>query len=369
MPSFTWLGKGLAALLALAVGSATLAAEPGTPGQDTGNDTATTHLSGVWAWELGLPGLLVLAENPVAQVAAAFSLLPQAAPGAPFPGAVFVGRRSGDGLALNLLGGPGNLTLQFSGDTLSGQLDTESGSVPLAARRVLAYEGSDFDGIWASQSDPLRVLSLITVQVDGSTQSLLLDTRLDPSGPLATNDVAVGSLNRTTDRRTRIGTTHFSGNTLSGGSSRIDLADGATRNISSFSHTPADAGRSESFALNRLLDIPQPVTESPVPAPDPAPDGATPEDTTQDDGLALARRENCFACHDIDQRLVGPSFTQINVRLQRTRARDPDASLSQLAERIRNGSVGIWGPVPMPPNPQISEADATRLATWIANLR
>ena len=38
---------------------------------------------------------------------------------------------------------------------------------------------------------------------------------------------------------------------------------------------------------------------------------------------------------------------------------------TRLAEKIRKGSSGTWGPIPMPANPQVSEADAKTLAKWI----
>ena len=70
----------------------------------------------------------------------------------------------------------------------------------------------------------------------------------------------------------------------------------------------------------------------------------------------LARSKNCMACHAVERRLVGPSFKQIAQR---------GARADLLAQRIQRGSVGQWGAVPMPANPQVSDSEAAALATWI----
>uniref|UniRef100_UPI0035ADD764 c-type cytochrome n=1 Tax=Hylemonella sp. TaxID=2066020 RepID=UPI0035ADD764 len=74
---------------------------------------------------------------------------------------------------------------------------------------------------------------------------------------------------------------------------------------------------------------------------------------------ALATSKNCMACHAVDKKLVGPSFKDI------TKKYAGDASaVDKLAAKIIKGGSGVWGPVPMPANPQVSEADAKKLASW-----
>lgn len=75
---------------------------------------------------------------------------------------------------------------------------------------------------------------------------------------------------------------------------------------------------------------------------------------------ALAKSENCLACHATDKKLVGPSFMDI----ARKYSGQPDAS-TYLATRIRAGGSGVWGQIPMPPNPQVSTSEANELANWI----
>jgi cytochrome c len=77
-------------------------------------------------------------------------------------------------------------------------------------------------------------------------------------------------------------------------------------------------------------------------------------------GFDLAKKHACVACHALEQRLVGPSFKEIGGRYRGTAA-----GASAVAAKILAGGVGAWGPVPMPPQPQVSEAEAGALARWI----
>ena len=43
--------------------------------------------------------------------------------------------------------------------------------------------------------------------------------------------------------------------------------------------------------------------------------------------------------------------------------------MAKLAVKIQKGGAGVWGPVPMPANPQVSEAEANKLATWVMSLK
>lgn len=78
------------------------------------------------------------------------------------------------------------------------------------------------------------------------------------------------------------------------------------------------------------------------------------------DGLSLAQRKNCMACHATDNTLMGPSFRAIADKY----AARGDA-VSYLAQTIVKGSVGVWGNVPMPANTQLTNAEASTLAHWI----
>ena len=75
---------------------------------------------------------------------------------------------------------------------------------------------------------------------------------------------------------------------------------------------------------------------------------------------ALATAKNCMACHATDKKLVGPSYKEVAVKY----ANQKDA-VDKLAVKIIKGGSGVWGPVPMPANSQVSEADAKKLAAWV----
>jgi cytochrome c len=75
---------------------------------------------------------------------------------------------------------------------------------------------------------------------------------------------------------------------------------------------------------------------------------------------ALAQSKNCMACHAVDKKLVGPSYKDIAKKY----GGQKDA-VAKLAEKIIKGGSGAWGAVPMPANPQVTQADAQKLVTWI----
>ena len=75
---------------------------------------------------------------------------------------------------------------------------------------------------------------------------------------------------------------------------------------------------------------------------------------------ALATAKNCMACHAMDKKLVGPSYKDVAAKY----GGQKDA-VDKLAVKIQKGGSGVWGPVPMPANTQVSEAEAKKLAAWV----
>ena len=76
--------------------------------------------------------------------------------------------------------------------------------------------------------------------------------------------------------------------------------------------------------------------------------------------LDLAKKSNCMACHQVDKKLVGPSYQDIAKKY----AGDKTAE-AKLADKVKKGGSGVWGPVPMAPNPQVSDADLKTLVKWV----
>lgn len=75
---------------------------------------------------------------------------------------------------------------------------------------------------------------------------------------------------------------------------------------------------------------------------------------------ALAQKNNCLSCHAVDKQVVGPAYKAVAAKYK------GDASApAKLAEKVKKGGSGVWGAVPMPPNPQVSDADMKALVQWI----
>ncbi len=74
----------------------------------------------------------------------------------------------------------------------------------------------------------------------------------------------------------------------------------------------------------------------------------------------LAKAKNCMACHAVASKLVGPAFKDVGAKY----AGQKDAE-NKLVGKVLKGGAGSWGAVPMPANPQVSEAEARTLVKWI----
>ena len=78
----------------------------------------------------------------------------------------------------------------------------------------------------------------------------------------------------------------------------------------------------------------------------------------------LSQQKNCNACHAMEGAITGPSFKAVAQKYASDRT-----AADKLTTRILKGGTGVWGSVPMPANPQLSEAEARRLAVWILGLK
>jgi cytochrome c len=78
----------------------------------------------------------------------------------------------------------------------------------------------------------------------------------------------------------------------------------------------------------------------------------------------MVRKYNCVACHSNERKMVGPSFKDIAAKYS------ADAGAAEkLAKKIRAGGAGVWGQMPMPPNPQMSDTDALTLARYVLTIK
>ncbi len=136
-----------------------------------------------------------------------------------------------------------------------------------------------------------------------------------------------------------------------------------------------------------------PVAEAPAPAAEPAPP-TTPEppsvapaasetppaETTpaatesaapaagtalsMEDGKALAKKSGCFACHNVDRKIIGPAWNDVGAKYK-----DDPAAHELIAKWIHTGGTGRWGTAVMPPySPRVTDADIEKLADFVLSL-
>lgn len=80
--------------------------------------------------------------------------------------------------------------------------------------------------------------------------------------------------------------------------------------------------------------------------------------------MDLAKKNGCLACHALDKKLVGPAWNEVGKKY----AGDATAA-EQLAVKVKKGTKGAWGPVPMPPNATVKDADVKTLVEFVLSLK
>ena len=78
------------------------------------------------------------------------------------------------------------------------------------------------------------------------------------------------------------------------------------------------------------------------------------------DAAKLAQDKACLACHQIDKKLVGPSYKDVSKKYAGNKTAE-----ATLVKKVREGGTGVWGQIPMPPNAGVNEKEALILVKWI----
>jgi len=78
---------------------------------------------------------------------------------------------------------------------------------------------------------------------------------------------------------------------------------------------------------------------------------------------AMLKKYNCTACHAADKKLVGPAYKEVA-----TKYKGQKDIAAKLAEKVKKGGQGVWGPVPMPPNAAVPDADLKAMVDYILKL-
>jgi cytochrome c len=79
-----------------------------------------------------------------------------------------------------------------------------------------------------------------------------------------------------------------------------------------------------------------------------------------DAALALAQKNACMSCHGVDKKIVGPAYKEVAKKY----AGDKGAK-DRLIAKVKAGGKGVWGPVPMPPNPNVKNEDLEKIIEWV----
>lgn len=83
-----------------------------------------------------------------------------------------------------------------------------------------------------------------------------------------------------------------------------------------------------------------------------------------DEGKVLISAADCFACHKVQEKLVGPSYTDVAKKYTAS-----EQVIEQLATKVKEGGAGAWGQVPMSPHPSLSKSDAKKMVRYILSLK
>ena len=83
-----------------------------------------------------------------------------------------------------------------------------------------------------------------------------------------------------------------------------------------------------------------------------------------DAGEDLLKKSGCTACHSVDKKIVGPAYIEVAAKYK-----GDAGAAAKLFEKVKKGGSGVWGPVPMPPNPTVSDADLKTMITYVLALK
>jgi cytochrome c len=81
-------------------------------------------------------------------------------------------------------------------------------------------------------------------------------------------------------------------------------------------------------------------------------------------GLEKLKASDCTSCHMVERKIVGPSYAEVAAKYENT-----EANVTMLATKVIQGGVGVWGEVPMPAHPGLSEEDAKDMVRYVLLLK
>ncbi|MDX9994766.1 MAG: c-type cytochrome [Rhodocyclaceae bacterium] len=85
---------------------------------------------------------------------------------------------------------------------------------------------------------------------------------------------------------------------------------------------------------------------------------------TEAEAMGIAQKNGCLACHQLDKKMVGPAWKEVGKKY----AGQADAE-AMLLTKVKKGGKGVWGPIPMPPNATVKDADIKTLVQFVLTLQ
>ena len=80
---------------------------------------------------------------------------------------------------------------------------------------------------------------------------------------------------------------------------------------------------------------------------------------------ALAAAKGCTACHQVDNKLVGPAYNAVAACYGSADAKKLAANKAGLIKHVKEGGAGVWGPIPMPAHPAVANDDISKIVDWV----
>jgi cytochrome c len=78
----------------------------------------------------------------------------------------------------------------------------------------------------------------------------------------------------------------------------------------------------------------------------------------------MMKKNGCNACHSEDKKVIGPSYKDVA-----NKYKGDATAAAKLADKVKKGGSGVWGPIPMPPNPNVKDDDVKKMVQLILNLK
>lgn len=78
------------------------------------------------------------------------------------------------------------------------------------------------------------------------------------------------------------------------------------------------------------------------------------------DGAALMKKSDCFTCHSVKNKLVGPAYIEVAKKYKGDKG-----AVAKLVKKVKEGGAGVWGQVPMAAHPDLKDGDLQAMVKWV----